>query len=206
MVRTSSSPKKEKPFFSHPSACIDDGALVGAKCQIWHYCHVSKGAVLGRETVLGQNVYLGQNVEIGAFVRIQNNVSVYEGVFLEDHVFCGPSVVFTNMVAPRSEYLQKEPKTFVKTLVHRGATLGANATIICGVEIGRYALIGAGAVVTRNVPDFALVMGVPAHLHGWVCRCGAPLPLSLDPHSDESASCRLCQRNFIKTGYLIRDT
>jgi UDP-2-acetamido-3-amino-2,3-dideoxy-glucuronate N-acetyltransferase len=144
-------------------------------------------------------------VEIGAHVHIQNNVSVYQGVILEDYVFCGPSMVFTNMVSPRCETLKNDEKTFIRTLVRRGATLGANCTVMCGVEIGQYAMIGAGSVVTRSVPDFSMVLGVPARLHGWVCRCGAQLPLTLDPQSDESTVCSSCQKHYIKTGFLIRE-
>ncbi len=206
MVHMSASPRQAKDYFAHRTACIDAGARIGPKSRIWHYCHVSEKAVIGAESVLGQNVYIGPGVEIGFNVHIQNNVSVYQGVILEDHVFCGPSVVFTNIVVPRSELSQNDSKSFVKTVVRRGASLGANCTVICGVEIGQYSLIGAGAVVTRKVPDFAMVLGVPARLVGWVCRCGAQLPLTLDVHSDESATCSVCQRNYIKTGYLIRDT
>lgn len=206
MARTSSNPKAEKPYSVHRTACVDSGARIGDGCCIWHYSHVSEKAVIGAGSVLGQNVYIGPGVEIGSHVHIQNNVSVYQGVILEDYVFCGPSVVFTNMVTPRCENLDNQQKIFVRTLVQRGATLGANATIMCGVEIGRYAMIGAGSVVTRSVPDYALVLGVPARLHGWVCRCGAQLPLTLDPQSDESAACFSCRKHYIKTGYLIRET
>ncbi len=206
MPRTSTNPEKTKAFFAHKSACIDPGAIIGSESRIWHYCHISNKAHIGNGTVLGQNVYVGPGVEIGSNVHIQNNVSVYQGVILEDHVFCGPSVVFTNSLTPRSEFIRKDNHCFVKTVIRRGATLGANCTIVCGVEIGQYAIVGAGAVVTKNVPDFAVVIGVPAQLQGWACRCGARLPLTLDPYSDESAACSVCQRNFIKTGYMIRDT
>lgn len=206
MPRKSANPDQAREYFAHKSATIDPGAVIGPESQIWHYSHVCRNARIGRGSVLGQNVYVGSGTEIGSGVHIQNNVSVYQGVILEDQVFCGPSVVFTNSVAPRSELIGKDPQNFVRTLVRQGATLGANCTIVCGVEIGRYALIGAGAVVTKNVPDFAIVTGVPAQLQGWVCRCGNRLPLTLDVYSDESASCSVCQRNYIKTGYTIRDT
>jgi|GEM_PF-378176 UDP-2-acetamido-3-amino-2,3-dideoxy-glucuronate N-acetyltransferase len=146
---------------------------------IWHFCHIMRGARIGARCILGQNVFVGADVSIGDGVKVQNNVSVYKGVTLEDHVFCGPSVVFTNVVNPRSEIERKEE--FRPTLVRRGATLGANSTILCGHTIGRYAMVGAGAVVTRDVPDFALVVGAPARQVGWVCRCGVRLPSGSGP-------------------------
>lgn len=158
----------------HPTAIVDAGARVGAGTKVWHWTHVMDGAVIGRDCVLGQNVFVGQGVRIGDGVRIQNNVSVYAGVELEDHVFCGPSAVFTNVVEPRSEIDRK--RDLRRTLVRRGASIGANATVVCGTTIGRYALVGAGAVVTRDVPDHALVVGVPARVAGWVCACGERLP------------------------------
>jgi UDP-2-acetamido-3-amino-2,3-dideoxy-glucuronate N-acetyltransferase len=157
----------------HPTATVDDGAEIGAATRIWHSSHVMPGAVVGRDCILGQNVYVGRDVRVGDGVKIQNNVSVYEGVTLEDGVFCGPSVVFTNVVDPRAHIDRKHE--FRPTLVRRGATLGANATILCGVTIGEWAFVGAGAVVTHDVPDHALVIGVPARLAGWVCECGRRL-------------------------------
>ncbi len=160
-------------FFVHPTSFVDEGCQIGDDTQIWHFCHVMRGARIGRKCILGQNVFVGADVSIGDGVKIQNNVSVYKGVTLEDHVFCGPSVVFTNVVNPRSEIERKEE--FRPTLVRKGATLGANSTIVCGHTIGRYAMVGAGAVVTRDVPDFGLVVGAPARQVGWVCRCGSRL-------------------------------
>jgi len=157
-------------YFLHPSSFVDEGAVIGKGTKIWHFSHVMSGARIGEYCVLGQNVFVGRNVVIGNRVKIQNNVSVYEGVILEDEVFCGPSMVFTNVINPRSEIERKTE--FKTTLVKRGATLGANCTIVCGVTIGRYAFVGAGAVVTKDVPDYALVVGVPARQVGWMSRHG----------------------------------
>lgn len=158
----------------HPAAIIDDGAVIGDGTRIWHWTHVCSGARIGKGCVLGQGVYVGPGVVIGDGVRVQNNVSVFEGVTLEDDVFCGPSMVFTNVINPRSFVSRKSE--FRSTRVGRGASLGANCTIVCGVSIGRYALVGAGAVVTRDVGDFELVVGAPARRAGWVSRNGDKLP------------------------------
>ena len=157
----------------HATAVVDDGAEIGTDTRIWHFCHVMPGAVIGERCSLGQNTVVMSGTRIGNDVKIQNNVSVYEGVTLEDHVFCGPSMVFTNVINPRSEI--KRMDELRRTLVRRGASLGANCTIVCGVTIGRYAFVGAGAVVTRDVPDYALVTGSPARIKGWVCECGVKL-------------------------------
>jgi len=159
----------------HPSAIVDDGAQIGEGTRIWHWTHVCAGARIGARCSLGQNVYVAPRVTIGNNVKIQNNVSVYDEVTLEDDVFCGPSMVFTNVINPRSEISRKSD--YQKTLVQRGATLGANCTIVCGVTIGRYAFVGAGAVVTRDVPDFALVTGVPARQIGWPSKSHSKKPL-----------------------------
>ena len=160
-------------YFLHPSAVVDDGADIGAGCKIWHFCHISSGARLGPRCILGQNVMIGPRVVLGAGCKVQNNVSIYEAVTLEDEVFCGPSCVFTNVLTPRA-FVERKSE-FAPTLVKRGATIGANATIVCGVTIGRYALIGAGAVVTKDVPDYALALGNPARRRGWVSRTGEVL-------------------------------
>ena len=156
--------------FAHETACVDDGARVGDGTSIWHFCHVMGGARIGRGCVLGQNVFVADDVVVGDNVKIQNNVSLYTGVVLEDDVFCGPSCVFTNVRNPRSQVVRRH--LYERTLVRRGASIGANATIVCGVTIGRYAFIGAGAVVNRDVPDYALMLGVPAARRGWMSRHG----------------------------------
>jgi len=161
----------------HPSAIVDDGARIGDGTRVWHFVHVSAGARIGANCSLGQGVYVGNDVAIGDNVKIQNNVSVYDAVTLEDDVFCGPSMVFTNVLNPRSAVVRKHE--YRRTLVRRGATLGANCTIVCGTTIGRHAFVGAGAVVTHDVPDFALVTGVPARQIGWMSRHGERLELPL---------------------------
>jgi UDP-2-acetamido-3-amino-2,3-dideoxy-glucuronate N-acetyltransferase len=160
--------------FVHPTAVIDDGAHIGEDTKIWHFSHLCPNARIGSRCVLGQNVYIGNDVAIGDNVRIQNNVSVYEAVTLEDDVFCGPSMVFTNVINPRSHVPRKNE--YMRTLVKRGATIGANATVVCGNTIGRYSMVGAGSVVTHDIPDYALVAGVPARRIGWMCQCGVKLP------------------------------
>jgi UDP-2-acetamido-3-amino-2,3-dideoxy-glucuronate N-acetyltransferase len=161
---------KKRAYWAHETAVIDDGAAVGAGTKIWHFCHVMAGARVGAGCVLGQNVFIASGADVGDACRLQNNVSVYDGVALEAEVFVGPSAVFTNVRTPRAGISRRD--AFVTTRVGRGATIGANATIVCGVVIGRYALVGAGAVVTRDVPAHALVTGVPARRAGWACLCG----------------------------------
>jgi UDP-2-acetamido-3-amino-2,3-dideoxy-glucuronate N-acetyltransferase len=160
-------------FFVHPSAIIDDGVEIGAETKIWHFCHVLSATTIGARCVLGQNVMVGPDVVVGDGCKIQNNVSLYNGVHLEADVFCGPSCVFTNVLRPRAFVEQKNE--FLRTLVRRGATIGANATVICGVTIGRFAMVGAGALVTRDVKDYQLVVGSPARAAGWVSRVGEAL-------------------------------
>ena len=165
----------DSDYFIHKSSYIDEKVKIGKKTKIWHFSHIQSGATIGSYCSIGQNVNIGNNVIIGNNVKIQNNVSVYEGVELEDYVFCGPSMVFTNIKTPRSEFPQRGSTFYSKTLVKKSASIGANATIVCGVTIGEYSLIGSGAVVTKNIPPFALVVGNPAHIIGWVDRKGNKL-------------------------------
>lgn len=183
----------------HESAFIDDDVEIGAGTSIWHVSHILRNSRLGKDCRIGQNVVIGPNVKIGDGVKIQNNVSVYEGVTLEDQVFCGPSVVFTNVHNPRSEIRRMDELR--PTLVRHGASLGANCTIVCGVTIGRYAFVGAGAVVTKDVPDFALVVGNPARVAGWMCACGNQLKLEA---GDSNGVCRACQKRYQKIGKEVR--
>lgn len=159
-------------FFCHESSYIDENVSIGEETKIWHFCHVQSGAVIGKNCSLGQNVNISNNVHIGNDVKIQNNVSIYEGVELEDGVFCGPSCVFTNDLTPRAKY-PKGHMNYKRTLVREGASIGANATIVCGVEIGKYAMVAAGAVVTKSVPDYSLVSGIPARITGRVNKDGS---------------------------------
>ena len=162
-------------YFCHNSSYIDDNVKIGKQSKVWHFSHIQSGSIIGSHCSIGQNVNIGNNVKIGNSVKIQNNVSVYEGVELEDYVFCGPSMVFTNIKLPRSEFPQRGSKFYSNTLVKKSASIGANATIVCGVTIGKYALIGSGAVITKDVPDFALVIGNPGRIVSWVNKQGNKL-------------------------------
>lgn len=185
-------------FLAHESVVIDPPCRIGAGTRIWHFSHIMRDCSIGEGCNLGQNVVVSPGCVIGNGVKIQNNVSVYTGVTLEDDVFCGPSMVFTNVINPRSHVERKHE--YRPTLVRRGATIGANATIVCGVTLGRYCFVGAGAVVTRDVPDHALVVGNPARQRGWVCSCGERLDLSAKAAEDSSAACGACGAS-----YRIRD-
>lgn len=165
----------EKKYYVNQYAVVDDNVEIGEGTKIWHFSHVQSGSKIGKKCVLGQNVNVANDVTIGNFVKIQNNVSVYEGVTLEDYVFCGPSMVFTNILDPRSKYPQVGKEFYIKTLVKEGASLGANSTVVCGHTIGKYAFVGAGAVVTKDIPDYALVVGNPARIVGWVSEAGKKL-------------------------------
>lgn len=191
------SPRPQRNYFVHESSYIDEDVEIGEGTKIWHFCHILRGSRIGKNCVIGQNVMIGPEVRIGDRCKIQNNVSIYKGVTLEDEVFCGPSCVFTNVYNPRAFVERKHE--FRPTLVKRGATIGANATIVCGVTIGRYAFVGAGAVVTKDVPDYALVVGVPARQIGWVCKCGTTLKFE-----KEYACCPSCGNGYkIEGGQLV---
>ena len=176
-------------YFVHESAYVDEGCEIGEGTRIWHFCHVQRAAKIGKHCVLGQNVLVGPGVVIGNQVKIQNNVSVYAGVEIEDDVFCGPSMVFTNVINPRAHVERKDE--FKRTVVKKGSTIGANATVICGITLGKYCFIGAGAVVTKDVPAHAMMMGVPAVEKGWVCACG----VRLSPIEDH-LRCKACDREY----------
>ncbi len=186
----------KKDFFVHPSSFIDPGVRIGRESAVWHFCHILKGSVIGERCKIGQNVVIGPDVSVGSNCKIQNNVCVYKGVTLEDDVFCGPSCVFTNVFNPRSCVPRMEELR--PTLVKRGASIGANATIVCGVTIGVHAFIGAGAVVTRDVPDFALVYGNPASLRGWICACGEKISFR-----DGKTTCAACAKKYKKDGSCV---
>jgi UDP-2-acetamido-3-amino-2,3-dideoxy-glucuronate N-acetyltransferase len=192
----------ERDYFVHDSAVVDHGAKIGSGTKVWHFVHVMPGARIGERCVIGQGCFIG-NVHIGDHVHIQNNVSVYDGVTLEDHVFAGPSCVFTNVINPRSEVSRKHE--YRPTLVKRGASIGANATIVCGVTIGEYAFVGAGAVVRTDVPPYALVVGVPARRVGWMCACGERLPDGGaggggGQRDELTLACAACSRSYARDG------
>lgn len=174
-------------YFIHESSYVDKGAEIGDNSKIWHFCHIQEGAVIGRNCTLGQNVNISNNVVVGNNVKIQNNVSLYEGVTIADGVFLGPSCVFTNDLNPRAEF-PKGHMNYKKTYIEEGASIGANATIVCGHKIGKYAMVGAGAVVTSDVDEYALVIGIPARRKNWVCKCGGILPKDLQ--------CMECMRKY----------
>jgi UDP-2-acetamido-3-amino-2,3-dideoxy-glucuronate N-acetyltransferase len=184
-------------YFVHESSYVDDGAVIGAGTKIWHFCHILPGAVIGERCNLGQNVVVMGGTRLGDDVKVQNNVSIYEGVTLEDDVFCGPSCVFTNVVNPRSHVSRKSE--YQPTLVRRGATIGANATVVCGATLGEYSFIGAGAVVRGEVPAFALMVGVPARRVGWMCQCGVRLVLA-----EGAAACGTCGARYGESSGLLR--
>ena len=189
-------------YWVHPSSFIDEGSEIGEGTRIWHFCHVMPGSRIGRRCNIGQNVVISPRVVIGDNVKIQNNVSVYTGVILEDDVFCGPSMVFTNVVNPRSHVSRKDE--YRQTLVRKGASLGANCTIVCGVTIGRFGFVGAGAVITKDVPDYAIVTGSPGRVSGWMCQCGVKLASGRQPPNE--ATCAACGTKYRAQGDLLTET
>ncbi len=191
----------EKAYSVHESSYVDEPCEIGAGTQIWHFCHIMKNCVIGKRCRIGQNVVISPGVQIGDNVKIQNNVSVYSGVILEDDVFCGPSMVFTNINTPRSAYPRNTADDYLQTIVKRGASIGANATIVCGHTIGEHAFVGAGAVVTRDVPPYAIVHGNPARVHGWACECGIKLAFA-----DGTAVCRECAKSYRITNDVVERT
>ena len=185
---------EQKTYFVHESSYVDEPCSIGAGTKIWHFSHVMKNSQIGEKCNIGQNVVISPDVVIGNNVKIQNNVSVYTGCILEDDVFCGPSMVFTNVVNPRSHVIRKDE--YKTTLVKRGASLGANCTVVCGTTIGCYAFVGAGSVVTRDVPNYALVYGNPARVRGWMCACG----INLEFEGGSRGKCKACGAEYIKSG------
>lgn len=190
----------ERPYFVHESSYIDEPCEIGAGTKIWHFSHIMKGSKIGENCNIGQNVVISPDVVVGRNVKIQNNVSLYTGCVLEDDVFCGPSMVFTNVVNPRSHVNRRDE--YKQTLVRRGATLGANSTIVCGITIGRYAFVGAGSVVTRDVPDYALVYGNPAKIRAWMCACGMKLDATVTG-AHETSRCASCGKEYVRNGMCV---
>ena len=188
-------------YFVHETARVDEPCAIGKGTKIWHFSHIMAGAVIGENCSLGQNVFVAAGCVIGNNIKIQNNVSIYAGVTLEDDVFCGPSCVFTNVENPRSHLPRKNE--YRPTLVRQGASIGANATLVCGTTLGRYSFVGAGSVVTRDVPDYAVVYGNPARLRGWMCSCGVKLPLAPATQGAETGGCPACGRRYCRDSATI---
>lgn len=191
-----------KDYFVHESSYVDDGAEIGAGTKIWHFSHIMPRTQIGERCNIGQNVLVAADVRIGSNVKIQNNVSLYTGVIIEDDVFLGPSMVFTNVMNPRSHVNRKDE--YQQTLVKRGASIGANATIVCGHTVGKYAFIGAGSVVTRDVPDYALLHGNPARVRGWMCQCGIKLSFE-NQAGEEKATCQSCGTSYRKQDEIVTE-
>lgn len=186
-------------YYKHETTVVDEPVEIGDGTKIWHFSHISSSAMIGKNCKIGQNVFIAPKVKIGNNVKIQNNVSIYGGVTLEDYVFCGPSMVFTNILNPRCKYPQETEDKYLKTLVKEGASLGANCTIVCGITIGKNVFVGAGAVVTKDVPDYALVYGNPARIMGWMCECGVRLDFK-----DDKAVCSNCGMKYSKKGNEVK--
>lgn len=187
-----------RPYFVHDSSYVDEPCEIGEGTKIWHFSHIMQNSRIGKRCNIGQNVVISPDVVLGDNVKVQNNVSIYTGVILEDDVFCGPSMVFTNVINPRSHIVRRDE--YMRTLVKKGASLGANCTIVCGVTIGRYAFVGAGAVIVKDVPDFALVVGNPGKINGWMCLCGNRIDF---PHGDGDGKCRVCSQEYVKGDQVV---
>jgi UDP-2-acetamido-3-amino-2,3-dideoxy-glucuronate N-acetyltransferase len=190
-------------YFVHETAVVDAPCRIGAGTRIWHFSHIMENCDIGERVNIGQNVVISPHCTVGNGCKIQNNVSIYTGVILEDDVFCGPSMVFTNVINPRA-FIERKAE-YRRTLVKKGASIGANATIVCGVTLGRYCFVGAGAVVTRDVPDYATIYGNPARLHGWTCYCGVQLPLGINPQPTEECRCPACGRTYVRQGLAVNE-
>jgi UDP-2-acetamido-3-amino-2,3-dideoxy-glucuronate N-acetyltransferase len=190
-------------YFAHESSYVDEPCAIGNDTKIWHFSHIMKDSTIGERCNIGQNVVISPGCTLGDNIKIQNNVSIYTGVTLEDDVFCGPSCVFTNVINPRSHVSRKDE--YAATLVKQGASIGANATIVCGVTLGRYCFVGAGSVVTRNVPDYAMVYGSPARIRGWVCNCGIKLDFPAASEASASATCSACGRQYRRVGTQVTE-
>jgi UDP-2-acetamido-3-amino-2,3-dideoxy-glucuronate N-acetyltransferase len=204
VTRSADSGSVAAKYFVHESSIVDEPCEIGEGTKVWHFCHIMKDGRIGRNCVLGQNVFVASGVVVGDDVKIQNNVSLYAGVILEDGVFCGPSAVFTNVTTPRSRVCRKDD--YRPTLVRKGATIGANATIVCGITIGPFAFVGAGAVVTRDIPAYGLILGVPGRIRGWMCQCGARLGFRAGPGSgEERAECGECGKRYRKRKDLVEE-
>ncbi|PKP61471.1 N-acetyltransferase [Candidatus Atribacteria bacterium HGW-Atribacteria-1] len=185
-------------YFVHETALVEKGAKIGEGTKIWHFCHISKGAIIGKNCNIGQNCYVADGGIIGNGCKLQNNISVYTDVIIEDDVFCGPSMVFTNVVNPRA-FIERKHE-YKKTIIKKGASIGANATIVCGSVIGKYAFIGAGSVVTKAIPDYALVYGLPARIRGWVCECGVKIQEKV-----KKLVCPECGKSYIRAGEAVEE-
>lgn len=191
----------EKKYFVHESSYVDEPCEIGEGSSVWHFSHIMKNCKIGKDCKIGQNVVISSGVTIGNNVKIQNNVSVYTGVTLEDDVFCGPSMVFTNVFNPRCEYPRNTVDDYLKTTVRKGASIGANATVVCGNEIGKYAFVGAGTVVTKDIPPYALVYGNPARINGWICECGCKLNFL-----GAKAICKDCAKEYVENDMVVERT
>lgn len=192
---------KRKEIFVHSSSFIDDNVTIGNGTQIWHFSHIMEDVIIGKNCKIGQNVFIGKGVILGDNVKIQNNVSLYSGLIVEDDVFCGPSAVFTNIKYPRSAFPRNSEEFYLKTIIKKGATIGANATVVCGITLGRNCFIGAGAVVTKDVPGFALVCGAPGKIRGWICECGQKI---IFKHSAKT-TCKNCKKGFFKKRNTLKE-